>query len=159
MDKLEYYKNLPKKRISAGVLLFNEAGQLLILELSYKDHWSIPGGVVEAFESPIEGAKREIREEIGLDIELDRCLAVDYTDYILAEGHREESLQFLFLGKTLSEGDMEKIKIDKKEIVSCRFADFDEALGMLGEKLSRRLSALNGNFDRFRLLKNGEIVV
>ena len=37
----EYFKNLPKKRIAAGVLFFDEAGKLLIVKPNYKDGWTI----------------------------------------------------------------------------------------------------------------------
>src|SRR4030042_1026069 len=52
--KIEYLKTLPKKRIAVGVLLFNDDNQLLVLKPSYKDHWTIPGGVVNEYESLID---------------------------------------------------------------------------------------------------------
>lgn len=35
----------------------------------FKGLWNVPGGKVEAFESPIEACKREIHEETGLEID------------------------------------------------------------------------------------------
>ncbi|MEM2094426.1 MAG: NUDIX hydrolase [Candidatus Bathyarchaeia archaeon] len=41
-----------------------------------KGLWSVPGGVLELGETVREGAKREIREETGIDVEFDRLLDV-----------------------------------------------------------------------------------
>lgn len=65
----EYYKTLPKKRMAVGVLFFNSNNELLIVKPSYKSGWSIPGGVIEQDESPRMGFIREVKEEIGLDVE------------------------------------------------------------------------------------------
>jgi len=40
----------------------------------YVDDWCLPGGFIEGFESPDESAKREVYEETGLSIEIDRLL-------------------------------------------------------------------------------------
>ena len=48
----DYYKNLPKKRMAAGALIFNNQEEILFVKPGYKDHWSIPGGVIEKNESP-----------------------------------------------------------------------------------------------------------
>jgi len=74
----DYYKNLPKKRMGVGVLIFNDKEEVLIVKTSYKDHWSIAGGVVEEKESPKETLIREVKEEIGLDLKEVKFLSVDY---------------------------------------------------------------------------------
>jgi ADP-ribose pyrophosphatase YjhB (NUDIX family) len=38
--------------MAAGALLFDEDGRILLVEPTYKPYWEIPGGVVEADESP-----------------------------------------------------------------------------------------------------------
>lgn len=74
-----YYKNLPKKRMGAGALFFNENNEMLVVKPTYKDHWSIPGGVVEENESPRIACIREVKEEIGLEIRELKFLCVDWT--------------------------------------------------------------------------------
>jgi hypothetical protein len=39
---------LPAIPVSAGALIFDQAGRLLILRPTYKSGWTIPGGVMEA---------------------------------------------------------------------------------------------------------------
>jgi len=54
----------PRVPASAGALIFDDAGSLLILKTTYKKRWSIPGGQIEAGgESPWEACRRETLEE------------------------------------------------------------------------------------------------
>ena len=82
----------PKKQMGAGALFFNTAGELLVVKPTYRDHWSIPGGVIEDAESPRQGCTREVLEEIGPEVVLGPLLVIDYTS--LATSPRE-ALQFL----------------------------------------------------------------
>ena len=40
-------------------------------------YWAVPGGGIEPGESPEEAARREVHEELGLDVVLDREVATD----------------------------------------------------------------------------------
>ena len=107
MDRKIYQTALPMKRLSAGMLLFDEQGQLLVVEPTYKDTWEIPGGVVEDNESPRQAAMRELEEELGLQCVPLRLLGVDYTG---ENNNRTESLHFIFLGPVLTAEDIASIK-------------------------------------------------
>ena len=67
MSDKAYQRSLPKKRMSAGALFFDEAGRLLVVEPAYKSNWEIPGGAVELNESPRQACVREVKEELGLE--------------------------------------------------------------------------------------------
>ena len=75
-----YLNKLPKKRMGAGCLFFNHEGKILILKPTYKDNWLLPGGVIEANESPRQACIREVKEETGIDCQPTRLLCVDYVD-------------------------------------------------------------------------------
>ena len=62
-------KTLPKKRVASGALIFNEKEEFIIVEPSYKSDWEIPGGGIEKNESPQEALIREIKEELGVDLD------------------------------------------------------------------------------------------
>lgn len=129
----EYFKALPKKRMAGGVLLFNDKNELLIVKPSYKDHWSIPGGIVEDKESPTQAATRETKEEVGVDLRECRLLCLDYVSY---KDEKDDSLQFIFYGGVLED---EKIKIDQDEVEDYKFARMEDALPLLSKKLEKRL--------------------
>lgn len=47
-------------------------GELLLLYREDECHWEVPGGKVEEDESPTSAVVREAREEIGVDVELEK---------------------------------------------------------------------------------------
>jgi len=60
---------LPAIPASAGALIFDQTGRLLILKPVYKSGWTIPGGVMEADgETPWQACQREVREETGIEV-------------------------------------------------------------------------------------------
>ena len=71
---------LPRKLVSADVLLFDEDGPILLVDPNYKPGWDLPGGNVGANEPPDMGAIREAREELGLELLADQLelLCVDW---------------------------------------------------------------------------------
>ena len=122
--------------MGAGALFFNEAGELLLVKPTYRDFWSIPGGVVEDGESPRQACLREVREEIGLDVALGPLLVVDYTSLATAP---REALQFLFHGGTLDEHAIARITLPPAELSAFRFAPLAEAAAVLNPRIARRL--------------------
>ncbi|MDB5841105.1 MAG: hydrolase [Herminiimonas sp.] len=54
---------------SCGVLILNAKGQLLLCHVTGTNHWDIPKGMRESGESTLHAAKRELREETGLEFD------------------------------------------------------------------------------------------
>ncbi len=54
-------------------------GQVLIVETAYRRGWGFPGGLVDRHERPDVGVVREVREEVGIEVELvgDPIVVVD----------------------------------------------------------------------------------
>ena len=55
---------------TVAVIIENEMGEVLLLDhvLRPASDWGIPGGFLEYGEQPAEAVKRELREEIGLEL-------------------------------------------------------------------------------------------
>lgn len=62
------WRKVPISGIS--VIVTNEAGEVMLLKHSYGPKaWGLPGGGMFRGEDPVECAKRELREEVGLQVE------------------------------------------------------------------------------------------
>src|SRR6185437_7875133 len=58
-------------------IFFNDQDQVLLVKHSYrKIKWSLPGGYLKAKEHPVEGLEREITEETGFLVSVDKQLKV-----------------------------------------------------------------------------------
>ena len=69
---------LPTKRLIAQGLIRNNANEILLCELTYKQEWDLPGGVVDPGESPAEAVVREIREEMQVEMSPRSLVAVNW---------------------------------------------------------------------------------
>jgi ADP-ribose pyrophosphatase YjhB (NUDIX family) len=66
----------PRHSVSVAAAVVDEYGRVLVIQRRDNSHWEPPGGVLELNESIIDGLKREVREETGLEIEPDRLTGI-----------------------------------------------------------------------------------
>ncbi|RAY11096.1 NUDIX hydrolase [Actinomadura craniellae] len=78
MSDAAFYASLPRTRGAAAALLLDDAGRILLVKPTYKDGWFLPGGVIEAGESPLAACVRECEEELGFVPRLDGLVCVDW---------------------------------------------------------------------------------
>lgn len=75
----------PTPSTSVRILVFNDKNELLMVQERDSGNWSVPGGWCDVFESSSENAQKEVRQETGLHVKIDRLLAVlqreKYKDY------------------------------------------------------------------------------
>jgi len=57
------------KRLSCGVIVVNDAAELLLCHVTGQDHWDLPKGGPNEGETPLQAALRETREETGLALD------------------------------------------------------------------------------------------
>ncbi len=71
--------------VSVRVLVFNDEGKLLMVKEKQYGRWAVPGGWCDVFESSSESGQKEVKQEAGLDVKIDRILGVfqreRYKDY------------------------------------------------------------------------------
>lgn len=59
-----------KREFSAGGIVFNDKGQVLVTQHSQNKHWSFPKGLIDPGQTTEEAALREVREEGGIVAEI-----------------------------------------------------------------------------------------
>jgi 8-oxo-dGTP diphosphatase len=136
MSASDFTATLPRKRMAAGVLFGDERGRVLLVEPVYKPDWEVPGGCVEADESPRAAAEREVREELGLSVSVGRVLVIDWVG---PRDDRTEGLMLIFDGGTLADGDA--IRLPADELRGWAWCTEPEAAGRLSPLLARRVAA------------------
>ena len=122
---------------AAGALLLDERGRLLLVEPTYKPRWEIPGGVVEAGETPSQACARELAEELDLTVQLGRLLVVDWAPH----PEQGDRVLFVFDGGVLSAADVEAIRLPADELASYAFVEPGEIGSWLPARLTRRITA------------------
>jgi 8-oxo-dGTP diphosphatase len=133
---------VPRIPASAGALIFDRSGRLLILKPNYKKGWTIPGGQIDADgESPWEACRRETLEECGLEIDQGRLVCVDF---LAPKPNRPGGVRFLFRCGSFSEERLGAIRLDAAEIDEHRFVALTEAAALLSGPLRRRVGAAAG---------------
>ena len=72
----------PRPRVGIGILIQNQNGQVLLARrktgaLHGNGEYAFPGGHLEFGETLFEGAKREVKEETGLDVDEFKLISVN----------------------------------------------------------------------------------
>lgn len=94
-----------KREFSAGGIVFNSKGQVLVTQHSQNKHWSFPKGLLDHPEQTMEeSALREVKEEGGVEAEI--LGKVGYGKYVYTfKGEKIFKIVTYFLMKYVS-GDI-----------------------------------------------------
>lgn len=112
----EHYARLHKLPFAAGAVIRNMQGEILLVKPNYRDGWLLPGGSAEAGESPKDACRREVLEEVGLDLSIGRLLCLDY-----GENNARERFIFVFDGGVLTQAQKTGIVLQNGELSNFQF--------------------------------------
>ncbi len=130
---------VPAIPASAGALIFDHKGRLLILKPTYKSGWTIPGGVMEADgETPWDACRREVREECGIDVHAARLACVDFHP---PRPGSPGGIRFLFDCGAIADASFAAIVLQPEEISEYRLVPMPAALDLLRGPIRRRVRA------------------
>lgn len=66
----------PKHSVSVAGIVVRDDGRVLVIKRDDNGHWEAPGGVLELDESFEAGVQREVLEETGLEVTVERLTGV-----------------------------------------------------------------------------------
>jgi 8-oxo-dGTP pyrophosphatase MutT (NUDIX family) len=133
---------LPRKRAISQMLIRDTADRVLLCELTYKQDWDLPGGVVEVGESPQLAVGREVEEELGLAVEPGALLL---TDWLPPWGGWDDALCLVFDGGTHDPSVTAEIVKQDREIRTAAFCTVDEVHDRAADFTARRVEAALAN--------------
>lgn len=112
-----------KKEKSCGCIIIKDKKVLLVYEKN-RNFWGFPKGHVEEGENEIETALREVKEEVGLDVEIDTKKR--YTlNYIIRNEIDKTTVLYIAVPKN------NNLKIQESEIEDAKWFNFNEAIDTL----------------------------
>ncbi|WP_106361785.1 NUDIX domain-containing protein [Glycomyces artemisiae] len=127
-----------------------QAGDVLMVQPTYKEPLELPGGYAEVGESPVEACLREVREELGIGIALGGLLVVDWAP-APSEG---EKILFVFDGGQLSADQEAAIKLRESEVSSWGYYKLSAIEARTPARLFRRIFQAT-QADSTRYLEDG----
>ncbi|WP_116247855.1 NUDIX hydrolase [Nocardiopsis sp. FIRDI 009] len=137
MTEEEFYAGLPATRGAAGAVIRSESGGVLLVRRTYVPErpWGVPGGVIEADESPLAACRRELREELGVEA---RVLRVAVVDWVPASPPRTTALQWLFTAQLPEDAEL---RLPADELSGWAWHDPGDLHEVLSPNTARRMLA------------------
>lgn len=124
-----FFASLPTRLAAASAIcLHPEGGRLLGVFDNFKNSWTLPGGVVDKYESPEQGAIRECLEEAGVPVTI-QSLGGIFT-------HSDpERLHFLYLAEPAGEDWETPVTAHPHEIDAVAWLTFAQAEAQLSPNM------------------------
>lgn len=135
--------------VSSAVFIEDEEGRLLLVqqaapEKGYK--WSPPGGGMLAFEDPLTTAKREVKEELGVEIQLINLIGI----YVVERGEESSGIAFVFRGKIVGKNHLSPRPTEIKDYRFFNREELDELISTRRDELYKPEYNLAGIRDWLR---------
>lgn len=145
-DRKELIENEYRNLIHIWVI--NSNGELLIqkrssLKKHYPNLWSVTSGCVHLDESFVDTCKRELKEEINVELNENNL------EYVMSYKLREVVVQVYVLYQDV---DVSKIKLQEEEVLDYKFVTKDELLRMI--KIKETAGSINYFEFFYKVLKN-----
>jgi 8-oxo-dGTP pyrophosphatase MutT (NUDIX family) len=138
---------LPRKRAIAQMLVRDTEGRVLLCNLTYKQDWDLPGGVVEVNESPRLAAEREVEEELALTVPAGPLVL---TDWLPPWSGWDDAVCLVYDGGRHEPSLQDRIVAQRREIRSARFCSPVEVHQLCADFTARRVDSAMANVEAGR---------
>ncbi len=114
-----------KLNVRSGIIIIKD-NKILLHKNDNKDNYCLPGGGVHFLESSEEAIIREIKEETGLDVKVDKCVST-IENMFENQGIKFHEIYFIYRGSFIDDIDTSKVieNIEGKPI-KYGFVDLDK---------------------------------
>lgn len=133
MARVDYYHDpeAPEANslvVGSSAVTVDDEGRILLQRRSDSGNWALPGGTMDIGETFAQSAIREVKEETGFDVRIDRVIGI-YSDpgHVFAYSDGEVRQEFnICLAATIVGGRLAV----SRESTDVRFFAFDELDGL-----------------------------
>jgi ADP-ribose pyrophosphatase YjhB (NUDIX family) len=133
MARVDYYHDpeAPEANslvVGSSAVVVDSENRILLQRRSDSGNWALPGGTMDIGETFVQGAIREVKEETGFEVRIDRIIGI-YSDpgHVFAYSDGEVRQEFnICLAATIVGGE----QLVSKESTDVRFVAYDELDGL-----------------------------
>jgi 8-oxo-dGTP diphosphatase len=104
----------PSFTVGAMCVIERGDGRVLLIRHLYRKRWGVPGGLLERHETPPDAARREVREEVGINVELLGEPAVN----VDADPRR---VDIVFRARPVNDADADDVRPLSVEVLEARW--------------------------------------
>ena len=98
----------PRFAVTAGAVITDGRGRVLLLKHRFRPGagWGMPGGFLERGEQPDAGLRRELREEIGLEVERLKL-------FTIRAFNKSKQVEIIFMARAIGDTDRLSFEIQQ----------------------------------------------
>jgi len=126
----------PSEHIAVAIVFIeNSKGEFLIQKTSLEKggEYSSTGGHIDSGETPLEAIRREIKEELGINVDNDRIKSLGYVSY-------DKPLRYIFYLK--KDFNLKEINVQKEEVASVEYMSKEKIFSLIDNDLFLKSHAI-----------------
>ncbi len=124
--------------VGSSAVVVDDEGRILLQRRSDSGNWALPGGAMDIGETFAQSVVREVKEETGFDVRIERIVGI-YSDpgHVFAYDDGEVRQEFnICLACAIVGGELSV----SSESTDVRFVSFDEVAGLtMHESIQKRI--------------------